>query len=130
MLDAILPAILPELQAILGLVLTALASWAAFEVKKRFGVDVSIRQIAEGDKLRDLLTMALTTGVKAALMSRMLTTADEQANAAVDHVVKSIPDALAKLGASGPEARDVLKNRALAVLYDMSEDGKVVGVPG
>lgn len=121
MLDAMLPAILPELQAIAGLVLTALASWAALEVKKRFGVDVAIRQITEADRLRDLLTTALTTGVKAALMRQVLTSADEQANAAVDHVVKSIPDALAKLGAAGPEARDVLKNRALAVLFDMAQ---------
>lgn len=121
MLDALLPTILPDVLAIVSLVLTALASWVAVELKRRFGVDVSIRQIAEGDRLRDLLTAALTTGVKAALMRQVLTSADEQANAAVDHVVRSIPDALAKLGVSGPEARDVLKNRALAVLFDMAQ---------
>jgi len=121
MLDAILPAILPELQGIAGLVLTALASWVAYEVKRRFGVDVAIRQIAEEDKLRDLLTAALTTGVKAALMRQALKSADKQAGAAVDHVMASIPETLAKLGATGPEAREVLKNRALAVLFDMAE---------
>lgn len=121
MLDTMLPAILPELQAIAGLVLTALASWAAFEIRKRFGVDVAIRQITEGDRLRDLLTTALTTGVKAALMRQTLATVEDQASAAVDHVMASIPDTIAKLGASGPEARAVLTNRALAVLFDMAE---------
>lgn len=121
MLDALLPAILPELQAIAGLVLTALASWVAFEIKKRFGVDVAIRKITEEDRLRDLLTAALTTGVKAALMRQTLKTTEKQANAAVDHVMASIPDTIAKLGATGPDAREVLKNRALAVLFDMAE---------
>jgi hypothetical protein len=33
----------------------------------------------------------------------------------------SIPDTIARLGATGPEAREVLKNRALAVLFDMAD---------
>jgi hypothetical protein len=129
-LDAILPAILPELQAIAGLVLTALASWAVFEIKRRFGVDVAIRQINADDKLRDLLTAALVTGAKAAVMRQTLKTADKRADAAVEHVMSSIPDTIARLGATGPEAQIALKNRALAVLFDMAEANTGRGVAG
>lgn len=117
MLDTILPVLLPELQSIAGLVLTAAASWAAFGLKKRFGVDVQIKQIEEGDKLRDLLTMAITTGVKSAMMRGASDRAQDIADEAVTHVISSVPDAITKLGAQ----THVIKNRALAVLYDLQD---------
>ena len=117
-LNTLLPTILPELQTLIGLLLTALISWIAYQVKQRFGVDVQIKKVEEAALLRDLLTQALTNGAKAAIQSTAYATDGEKANAAVDYVEKSIPQTLLKLGAP----RDVLKQRALAILFDLAWD--------
>lgn len=121
-MDQILPVILPDLQNILGLVLTAVASWAALELKRRFGVDIKIKELDKESQLRDLVLLALTTGVKAAAMRHTGLTATEQAEKAVDHAVRSVPGAIQKLGAGLD--RDVLVNRALAIQFDLNSEAE------
>ncbi len=118
MTNQILTAILPDLIALAGLVLTGLASWAALYLKRRFGIDVEIRKVESEGQLRDLLTQALTTGAKAVLVDDKgnTKTEDEKANAIVDYVTKSIPDTVTRLKAP----RDILKQRALAILFDLA----------
>lgn len=118
-MDQIISVVLPDLQNILSLILTAVASWAALELKRRLGVDVKIKELDKNAQLRDLVILALTTGVKATAMKYGQTiSAEAQAGMAVDHALRSVPGALSGLG-SGTD-RDILVNRALAIQFDLA----------
>lgn len=122
-LEQIFTAVLPDIQNMLGLVLTAVASWAAYELKKRFGVDIKIKELDKETQLRDLVVRALTTGVKATKMKYLGQTVDPliQANEAVDHALRSVPGALD--GLTAKIDRGVLQNVALSIMYDETKTG-------
>lgn len=121
-MEQLFTTIWPDLQVFLGLLLTGIASFAANELRKRTGVDVKIKELDKDTQLRDLVIMALTTGVKAAAMRHAgsgTVTAVEQAERAVDHALRSVPGALGNLGLK--DQREVLVNRALAIQFDLAE---------
>lgn len=116
-MDQLFTAIWPDLQVFLGLILTGLASFAANELRKRTGIDVKIKELDKETQLRDVVVMALTTGVKAMWMKYGATVPlEEQARLAVAHAERSVPDALKGLTTSLD--RDVLANRAMAIQFD------------
>jgi hypothetical protein len=117
-MEQLFQTILPDLQNVLGLILTGVASWAALELKRRFGVDIKIKELDKDTQLRNLVIMALTTGVKAAAMRHSGLSALEQADEAVDHALRSVPGALEGLGLGLD--RTVLRNRALAIQFDLN----------
>ncbi|WEK04580.1 MAG: hypothetical protein P0Y65_20790 [Candidatus Devosia phytovorans] len=86
LITAVLPA--------LGLVITAVLTWAANQLRKRTGIDIEARH-------REALQSALMNGILFALQRAGWTAGqptDPLLNAARGYVEHSVPDALAKFG--------------------------------
>lgn len=89
-IQQLLTAVLPAL----GLIITAVLTWAANELRKRTGIDIEARH-------REALQSALVNGILFALQRAGWVAGeptDPLLNAARGYVEHSVPDALAKFG--------------------------------
>lgn len=103
MLDAILASLTPHLADLVGLIVTALVSFIAVQIKARTGSELDARA-------RDALHSALTTGAMLAL-ARYGRTARINKEAmvaeAVTYAKASVPDAIKRLGPVGSVLEDL-----------------------
>ena len=88
-IDALLAALAPHLLELIAALATAIIGWLAAQAKARWGLEIEARH-------REALHSALMTGVKHAL-SEGVQGRTAIAEAAVDYVHTSVPDALAAL---------------------------------
>lgn len=107
--ETMLEAALPQLMQIVGIVLMGIIGWAATAAKAKWGIDIEAKN-------RIALHSALMTGVMAAL-GRGATT-QEAVEAALDYVIKSVPDALTAL----KPPQDVLRDLATAKVQAATGD--------
>ena len=88
-MDAFLTALAPYLLELLAAILTIIIGWLAALARARWGIEIEARH-------REALHSALMTGVRHAL-ARGLQEREAVAEATVDYVRTSVPDALSAL---------------------------------
>lgn len=97
-MDAVLTALAPHLLELIAAILTLIIGWLAVEARTRWGIEIEARH-------REALHSALMTGVRHAL-ARGLQERDAVAEAAVEYVRISVPDALRALK---PETQQLVR---------------------
>ena len=98
-IDALLAALAPHLLELIAALATAIIGWLAAQAKARWGLEIEARH-------REALHSALMTGVRHAL-SEGAQGRTAIAEAAVDYVQTSVPDALAALKPQPDQLKDM-----------------------
>lgn len=106
-MNVFMEAVMPQLVLLISAVLTALLGWLTTMVREKWNIEIEAKH-------RDALHSAIMTGVLVALKQNL--TGPAAVSVALDHVKKSVPDALKKLGPS----TEILTNLAKSKIEELS----------